>query len=119
MPPEFAGVKFLNAVVAIETDLPPKALSAAMHAFETALGRRRTGLRHEPRPIDIDAIAIGDAASGDPALTLPHPEASCRRFVMEPLAEIFPEYVLPGQSRAAREIADALAGQGVRRIARL
>lgn len=116
VPEEFKDLKFLNAVAAVETDLPPVALSTAVHAIETALGRTRSGVRHEPRTIDIDIVALGDCVSADPELTLPHPEAANRRFVMEPLAEILPDYRLPGQARTARELAVALSGQQVSRL---
>lgn len=117
VPEEFKDIKFLNAVMAVETELEPAAFSDAIHAIEAALGRRRSGIRHEPRNIDIDIVAFGDCHSDDPALMLPHPEAARRRFVMEPLAEIFPDYVLPGQGKAAIEISAALASQEVSRLA--
>lgn len=108
VPPQFADTKFLNSVVAVETSLSPEAFSDAVHGIETALGRVRSGIRHEPRTIDIDIVAFGPILSAEPALTLPHPEAARRRFVMEPLAEILPDFVLPGQTRTAAEIAAAL-----------
>ena len=117
VPEEFRDIKFLNAVLAVETELAPTAFSDAIHAIEAALGRRRSGIRHEPRNIDIDIVAFGDCHSDDPALMLPHPEAARRRFVMEPLAEILPDYVLPGQGKAAIEISAALASQEVSRLA--
>ena len=117
VPEEFRDIKFLNAVMAVETELTPAAFSDAIHAIEAALGRRRSGIRHEPRNIDIDIVAFGDCHSDDPALMLPHPEAARRRFVMEPLAEILPDYILPGQGKAAGEIAAALASQEVSRLA--
>ncbi|MBR4611453.1 MAG: 2-amino-4-hydroxy-6-hydroxymethyldihydropteridine diphosphokinase, partial [Kiritimatiellae bacterium] len=57
VPEEFKDIKFLNAVMAVETELEPAAFSDAIHAIEAALGRRRSGIRHEPRNIDIDIVA--------------------------------------------------------------
>ena len=108
VPPQFADIKFLNSVIAVETALPPETFSDAIHGIESALGRVRSGLRHEPRTIDIDIVSFGSAVSEYPSLTLPHPEAVRRRFVMEPLAEILPDYMLPGQTRTAAEIAASL-----------
>lgn len=118
VPEAFKDLKFLNAAMAVETALSPEELSDAVHAIEDALGRRRSGVRHEPRTIDIDIVACGDAVRRDPSLTLPHPEAARRRFVMEPLAEIMPDFVLPGETRTASEIAAALPLRpAVRRLA--
>lgn len=116
VPDEFRDMKFLNAIVAVETELPPVAISAAAHAIEAALGRVRSGVRHEPRSIDVDIVAIGDIVSADQELTLPHPEAARRLFVMAPLAEIMPGFVLAGQGMSAAEIARSLEGQQVSRL---
>ena len=111
VPREFADLVFTNTAMAVETGLGARDFSDAVHGIETALGRTRSGLRHEPRTIDIDIVSFGDMQSGDPALTLPHPEAVRRRFVMEPIAEMLPGFVLPGQKRTAAEIAAALPAE--------
>ncbi|MBR3086469.1 MAG: 2-amino-4-hydroxy-6-hydroxymethyldihydropteridine diphosphokinase [Kiritimatiellae bacterium] len=108
VPEQFADVKFVNAVAAYETSLAPEGLSLAVHGVEDSLGRKRSGLRHEPRTMDIDIVVCGDELRDSPELRLPHPEAARRRFVMEPLAEIMPGFILPGQSRTALEIASSL-----------
>lgn len=87
VPPEFAHLKFLNQVAVFETDLSSRQFSDLMHAIEDAQGRVRT-VRNGPRTIDIDLISFGDERSDDPTLTLPHPRAKARSFVMQPLAEI-------------------------------
>lgn len=87
VPAEFAALKFLNQVVVLETALAPFEFSDRMHALETDLGRVRT-VRNGPRTIDIDLIDFGGLRSDDPALTLPHPRAKERAFVMNPLAEL-------------------------------
>ena len=80
--------KFLNAVAIGTTTLGPHALLAALLALETRLGRRRRGVRNEPRVIDLDLIAYDALRMRTPALTLPHPRAHLREFVMAPLREL-------------------------------
>lgn len=88
VPPEFSHMKFLNRVVVFETALSPKAFAERMFAVEDTLGRVRGMRRNEPRTIDIDMIDYDGVISDDPALTLPHPRAASRAFVMEPLREL-------------------------------
>jgi 2-amino-4-hydroxy-6-hydroxymethyldihydropteridine diphosphokinase len=76
---------FLNAVVTGYTDLSPQALLGALLALERRLGRRRRGVRNEPRIIDLDLIVHGGSRMRSPELTLPHPRARQREFVMGPL----------------------------------
>jgi 2-amino-4-hydroxy-6-hydroxymethyldihydropteridine diphosphokinase len=79
---------FLNMVVAGHTALAPETLLDAMLAIETRLGRRRRGVRNEPRVIDLDLIVYGGEKRRSARLTLPHPRARERGFVMSPLTEI-------------------------------
>ncbi len=99
---------YLNTVLVLESALEPEAFSEAMHAIETRLGRVRGPARHAPRPIDIDLVAFGELRRDTPSLRLPHPEAACRRFVLQPLADVRPDLLLPGQSRTVRELLAAL-----------
>lgn len=87
VPPEFAAQKFLNQAAVFETTLAPLAFARAMHAIEDRLGRVRT-VRNGPRTIDLDLISFGDVRMDTPELTLPHPRARERAFVLEPLAEL-------------------------------
>ena len=87
VPEQFADLKFLNQVAVFETDLTSRQFSDFMHSIEDAQGRVRT-VRNGPRTIDIDLISFGDERSDDPTLTLPHPRAKARSFVMQPLTEI-------------------------------
>ena len=87
VPEEFAALKFMNQVAVLETELSAREFSDRMHAIEDAQGRVRT-VRNGPRTIDLDLIDFGGEKSDDPALTLPHPRARERSFVMDPLAEI-------------------------------
>ena len=87
VPDEFAAMTFLNQVAIFETNLSPFDFSRRMHAIEDALGRVRT-VRNGPRTIDIDLIDFGGLVIDTPELTLPHPRAAERDFVLRPLAEL-------------------------------
>ena len=102
VPPEFTAMKFMNQVAVFETALSVREFSRKMHEVEYALGRRR-GVRNGPRTIDLDLVDFGGMVSDDPELTLPHPRARMRDFVMGPLAELGLADCLdvPGDSGAA------------------
>jgi 2-amino-4-hydroxy-6-hydroxymethyldihydropteridine diphosphokinase len=100
---------FLNAVVEIETDLGPEELLAECKRIESELGRRQGGVRHGPRPIDIDILLLGDLEYESERLRIPHRDLETRRFVLEPLQELAPEAV--DEARLA-----AVADQRVRRL---
>ena len=87
VPPEFAELKFLNQAAVFETTLEVHDFSRRMHAVEDALGRVRT-VRNGPRTIDLDLIDFGGLRLDEPELTLPHPRAHLRDFVLRPLAEL-------------------------------
>jgi 2-amino-4-hydroxy-6-hydroxymethyldihydropteridine diphosphokinase len=105
---------FLNASLRIETELGPEELLDACKAAERARGREPGGVRHGPRPLDVDLLLLGDLVYESDRLTLPHRETTSRRFVLVPLLELDPELVVPGRGRAADALA-ALPGNGVRR----
>ena len=86
---------FLNACLAVETELGPEELLDACKRVERALGREEGGPRHGPRPIDVDVLLLGGLEHASERLTLPHPEVTARRFVLEPLLELDPELELP------------------------
>ncbi len=95
-PPGSPG--FVNAVVAL-TPLPgetPESLLEKLQALELEFGRRPKTVLNEPRLLDLDLIAFGGEQRNGPRLTLPHPRAHSRRFVLEPLAEIAPDLCPPG-----------------------
>ena len=87
VPAEFAAMKFLNQVAVFETGLDAFGFSRRMHAVEDGLGRVRT-VRNGPRTIDIDLIDFDGQVIDTPELTLPHPRAADRDFVLRPLAEL-------------------------------
>lgn len=98
--------RFLNAVAEIETDLDPKALLSKLLDIETDLGRVRVE-RWGPRTIDLDLLLYGDRQVKTDTLTVPHPELHRRRFVLEELAELCPDYEVPGLGRTVRELLGA------------
>jgi 2-amino-4-hydroxy-6-hydroxymethyldihydropteridine diphosphokinase len=95
---------FLNGVVVVQTDLPPKALMAELSRIEDELGRVRS-VRNAPRTLDLDLIAYGRVTGDLEGLLLPHPRAAERLFVMGPLAEVMPDWVHPVLNRSAKDLA--------------
>jgi len=85
VPAEFAHMKFLNRLAAFRTGLEVHEFSRRMHEIEDLLGRVRT-VRNGPRTIDIDLVDFGGMRLDEPDLTLPHPRAKERDFVMKPLS---------------------------------
>ena len=105
---------FLNACLRIETALGPEALLDACKAVEAALGREPGGVRHGPRPVDVDVLLLGTDAYTSERLEIPHRELARRRFVLVPLLELDPALELPDGTSLAAALA-ALEGQAVRR----
>jgi 2-amino-4-hydroxy-6-hydroxymethyldihydropteridine diphosphokinase len=110
---------FLNAVVRIETTLTPVDLLNLCKAIEVEHGRAFGGPRHGPRPIDLDLLLLGDIEMSTDRLTLPHPEVTSRRFVLEPLLELDPALTLPDGSRLEDALAALGPGQRVNRVGSL
>ena len=103
---------FVNAVCSVRTSLDGVSLLAVLNRIEADFGRERT-FRNAPRTLDLDIIDFDGISSNDPHLTLPHPRAHERSFVMKPLAEILPDFVLGRHGRAA-DLAAALGEEGIR-----
>ncbi len=97
---------FLNAALGLQPKpgATPESLLDDLLALEARLGRTRSGLANAPRVIDLDLIAFGIETCATPTLTLPHPRAHQRAFVLAPLAEIAPGLVLPGQQKTVTEL---------------
>jgi 2-amino-4-hydroxy-6-hydroxymethyldihydropteridine diphosphokinase len=106
---------FLNAAIEAKTDLFPLQLLAAIHKIEQAMGRRRVTPKG-PRNIDIDILFYGRSVIRTPELETPHARIAERAFVLEPLAEIAPEFRHPGNGKTAREMLASLGPQGIRRL---
>jgi 2-amino-4-hydroxy-6-hydroxymethyldihydropteridine diphosphokinase len=103
---------FLNACLRVRTALGPEELLDACKTVERELGRPAGGVRHGPRPIDVDLLLLGDLEYSSERLTLPHREVTARRFVVEPLLELDPELALPDGTRLA-EVQSGLGDQRV------
>ena len=95
---------FLNTVIELEAELPPHELHAHLKAIETALGRPEQHERNSPRPLDLDILYADDLVLDDATLTIPHPRLHLRRFVLQPLADIRPDLILPLQTRSVAEL---------------
>ena len=106
--------EFYNACLRVRTELDPEALLDACKAVERELGREAGGVRHGPRPIDVDVLLLDGQRHRSERLTLPHPEVRSRRFVLVPLTELDPALTLPDGERLT-EVLAGLEGQEVRR----
>jgi len=106
---------FLNACLRIETGLEPEQLLDACKALERELGRAPGGVRHGPRPIDVDVLLLGSLEHSSPRLTLPHEQVLARRFVLIPLLELDFDARTPAGERLADALAALPLEEGVRR----
>lgn len=104
---------FVNAVVALTPRYgeTPETLLNKLQALEGDFGRQPKRIHNEPRPLDLDLIAFGAEVRNTAELVLPHPRAHLRRFVLEPLAEIAPAFVLPGQTQSVSGLLAAIADE--------
>ena len=96
---------FINAVIGLVTrpSETPESLLIKLQELEKEFGRRPKRVMNEPRPLDLDLIAFGEEKRATENLALPHPLAHIRRFVLQPLSEIAPDLILPGQSLSVAE----------------
>lgn len=104
-PVQADGADYVNAVVEVQTVLPPLQLLQALQALEQGAGRQRS-YRNAPRTLDLDVLLYGDAQIQTPALEVPHPRMWERAFVLRPLAELAPTIVTAAQLQG-------VAGQSV------
>jgi 2-amino-4-hydroxy-6-hydroxymethyldihydropteridine diphosphokinase len=97
---------FINAVAGLvpKAGETPESLLAQLQEIERQFGRERKEIINEPRPLDLDLIAFGKETRSNRTLVVPHPRAHLRRFVLEPLSEIAPDLILPGQTKTASEL---------------
>jgi 2-amino-4-hydroxy-6-hydroxymethyldihydropteridine diphosphokinase len=101
-PPGSPG--FLNAAIELEADIQPLDLLQRTQAIEAALGRPNEHEHHAPRTVDLDLLYADAVVLNHPDLILPHPRMAQRRFVLQPLADIRPDLLLPGEDLSVREI---------------
>jgi 2-amino-4-hydroxy-6-hydroxymethyldihydropteridine diphosphokinase len=101
---------FINAVAILEPvqGETPESLLHKLQHLEQEFGRVPKLVLNEPRPLDLDLIVFKTEQWQSPRLTLPHPRAHLRQFLLQPLCEIAPDLLLPGQSSTARELLDRL-----------
>ena len=97
--------EFLNGAVSAETTLEPREFLDALLRIERELGRVRDGTPWGPRTIDLDLLVYGDEIVDEPGLRVPHPRLHERRFALEPLVELEPELVIPGQGPVSELLA--------------
>ena len=117
VPEEFAHIPFTNAILIIGTSLDAHRLFSHLQRIETALGRKRSLRRNTPRLIDIDLIYYNGQTIRSGGLVIPHPRWTKRRFVLQPLADVRGNLVLPGHDRRVRDILAALStGQEIRPV---
>ncbi len=104
---------FVNAVVGLTTRAgeTPESLLEKLRKLEEEFGRQPGRILNEPRPLDLDLIAFGTETRNAPDLVLPHPRAHFRRFVLQPLSEIAPELILPGQCKTVLQLLAELVGE--------
>ncbi|MCX5525676.1 2-amino-4-hydroxy-6-hydroxymethyldihydropteridine diphosphokinase [Streptomyces bobili] len=102
---------YFNAVVVLKTTLPPSSLLERAHAVEEAFHRVRDE-RWGARTLDVDIVAYADVVSDDPSLTLPHPRAHERAFVLAPWHDVEPGAQVPGRGPVA-ELLDTVSREGV------
>jgi 2-amino-4-hydroxy-6-hydroxymethyldihydropteridine diphosphokinase len=106
--------KFVNAVVVL---IPPEnetpiMLLRKLRKLEGNFGRRPKKVLNEARSLDLDLIIFGNETRSLPELTLPHPRAHLRRFVLQPLSEVAPDFILPGHGRTVAELLAGLPPDG-------
>jgi len=99
---------FLNAVVEVETSLAPLDFLQKLRDYEQASGRNEHRAKNSPREIDLDLLYADNLRLSSPALVLPHPRMTSRRFVLQPLSDLRADLVLPGQSASIAQLLSAL-----------
>jgi 2-amino-4-hydroxy-6-hydroxymethyldihydropteridine diphosphokinase len=109
-PPE--SPKFVNAVVGLipKENETPESLLKKLRELEKEFGRAPKTILNEPRPLDLDLIAYGNEIRNSPELILPHPRAHLRKFVLQPLGEIAPDFILAGQGTTVSQLLAGLRG---------
>ncbi len=104
--------KFLNAVVEFDYEGDPANLLEHLIGIEEALGRRRDHPKNTSRTIDMDLLYCGDRKMKDARLQLPHPRMHSRKFVLQPLADIRPDLILPGRKKIVGKLLEDLGDSG-------
>jgi 2-amino-4-hydroxy-6-hydroxymethyldihydropteridine diphosphokinase len=113
-PVGFAGQpRFVNSVVALETELAPRKLIEGLLAIEQEFGRDRSaGIANGPRTLDLDILLLDDLKISEPGLTIPHPRLAERAFVLIPLNEIAPRALDPASGKTVSQLLHSLRQNG-------
>ena len=101
---EFANIHFINTITIIETNIDPAELIEDLAKIEQTFGRDKIRKHGTPRAIDIDIIYANQITTSTLKLTIPHPRWHIRRFVVQPLADLRPDLILPNETRTVTEI---------------
>jgi len=109
---ERGASKFLNAVVEFDYEDDPVQLLEQLVRIEESLGRKRDHQKNVSRPIDIDLLYRGDCQIENERLQLPHPRMHLRKFVLQPLTDIRPDLILPGQTKTIADLFGELEDRG-------
>lgn len=107
---------FLNAVVAVSTDLEPPKLLDVLQGIERRHGRTHT-LRYGPRTLDLDILGMDGLVLRSPRLMIPHPELANRGFVLVPLCDFAPHWRHPVLGKTARELLKQVSTEGITKTA--
>ena len=107
VPAEFQALNFLNAILIIKTLLPLSQLMRTFQFMEQKIGRVPNTVINAPRPMDIDIIYADGLQVREQHIVIPHPHWQARRFVVQPLCDVRPDLVIPGQTLP---VANVLAG---------
>ncbi len=107
--PEYASMKFLNAVLVVQGPYTAEEWLTKIKKIEGVLHRVRTADRNAPRTIDIDILFCGDQAVDSDLLKVPHARWADRRFVVQPLADVRPDLILPGTNGPVRDVLAKMA----------
>jgi len=116
--PEFQHMRFANSVLIIESQHSAKEWLGWIHDIEYGMGRSRDNHdRNAPREVDIDILYAGDELIDSGGLTVPHPRWAERHFVVQPLADVRPDHVLPGMEKTVRDVLASLGpAEGLSRM---
>ncbi len=102
---------FFNAVAEIDYEGSPLQLLGQLQNFEHTMGRQPNRAINAPRPLDLDILYFGDTKLNTPDLIIPHPRIAQREFVLKPLAEIYPDLILPGQTHSVQNLLNHLTSK--------
>ncbi len=115
--PEYRDLSYYNAVLIVDSPCPAATWLDRLARIESDMGRVRHEDRNAPRTIDIDILYADEAYIESGTLTVPHPRWAQRRFVVQPLADVRPDLVLPGCGQTVAEVLRTLPGvEGIRSV---